>query len=129
MKDFFTEADSDNPWSQNKGWINVEKANRLLRERSKVVYGSPDVGWMVCKPIKGSDDDWHTHQALIFSIEPLEQDSAEKFLREWIEHAENMVPQLTQTPFIQRAKALLRLHSHKPHASNPSDSECAGERE
>lgn len=91
--DFFKESDSDNPWTQNKGWISIDKANRLLKECGIVVSGGTkilDNGTF--------DNPWDkipdgttprppdTHQGLLINIEPIEKDSAEKFVSDWLKH-------------------------------------------
>lgn len=120
MKPFFTEADCDSVGTVHieNGMlittgraISLDKANRLLSERGRVVTGhnyEGNASWwtgtdaMLCK---------HTHQALLINIEPIEQDSAEKLLKDLIvkyEIAHNVPGTgLGYNKFYERAKALL----------------------
>lgn len=60
-----------------KGWISLDKANRLLRERSVQAYGFIDTKFYV-DPDLAPDE--YKFQARVFAIEPLERDSAEKIV-------------------------------------------------
>lgn len=83
MKDFFTEADSGvgTVGSSGDSYISIRKANALIRERSRVVYGWKHTKGMTFGEWLDSDSD--THQALIICIEPIEKpDSAESLLGE-----------------------------------------------
>lgn len=97
MKPFFTKADCEipvleygdkRPWQ----WIHIDKANRLLSERGKVVYGpfkaeqafsGPEMtgGWFPQYHLRTNSSD----KALLINIEPIEQDSAEKILKVLVE--------------------------------------------
>lgn len=90
MKTFFTELDCDYYLHMNdpavRGTpcaISLDKANRLLSERGKVIYKQP--GWCGHSWQENLHDAGNrTHTALLINIEPIEQDSAEKVLRDLI---------------------------------------------
>src|SRR5271154_3383521 len=78
--EFFTKNDCYNPDSRCP-FIGLDKANRLLAERGKVVRGDEDSGWTHENHL----DEWdNTHEALLINITPIEQDSAEKVLRDFM---------------------------------------------
>lgn len=103
MKPFFTEADSDmkerfNGYETIEG-ISLTKANAKFDEwlsKGKVVFGTSPNGanttqWFTEKQIdKIHGLDWANHTALLVNIEPIEQDSAAKILRDLIEAAESL---------------------------------------
>lgn len=113
--DFFKPEDSDMSYrdAMHVKGITIEKANRLLRERSEKVFAhisraisfsnGPDVvdNWSSIK------QDTHEYQALLINIESIEQDSAKKILKEWVDYLTIRVPQVEDTEFIKRAKRLL----------------------
>jgi hypothetical protein len=91
---FFTEADCDcvkatvyYPGTRMEGGtrvsaISLDKANHLIQERGKVVYGlSADGDWMN----EAHHDSSDTHCALLINVEPIERpDTAELLLRDLI---------------------------------------------
>jgi hypothetical protein len=99
-KPFFTEADCDvreNVYhaayhaSTQQSGISVHKANALIRERAKVVYGrvDGDHGWFDSS--RGHfavdadslvDEGLSTHTALLICVEEIETDSAEQVLKD-----------------------------------------------
>lgn len=120
----FTEADCDviqrKPWTAVSGFagtctgvseifsISLDKANRLLSERGKVVTGSISNeplgrGLHVTQPfgeVTGSQD---THRALLICVEEIEQDTAEKIVADLIErNGSHSISKL-----IERARKLL----------------------
>lgn len=62
--------------------ISIAEANRLLRERGKIVKGldADAFGWSFQQIWPGQ----HTHQALLINIQPVENDSYEKFVRDFL---------------------------------------------
>lgn len=78
---FFKETDRE--LIVDGGYISIDKANRVLRERGTVVYGS-NIGrhWTVSQSVVD------VNQALLINIEPIEKDSAEKILADWTAHLE-----------------------------------------
>lgn len=108
MKDLFTAKDFEGAFMNATNIADI--ANTLLKERGQVVTARLHGPWYLennFDSVHDSEARTHCVQALLINIEAIERDSADKLLREWIEHAEKMVPQLAQTPFIQRAKKLL----------------------
>lgn len=98
--------------------ISLDKANALLAERGKVVYGAHgpkgdasdiaewDIGGVYCDNFK------HTHRALLINIEPLEaEDSAESLLKEYLIEYERFLrgegDHIPVTPWVIRVQALL----------------------
>lgn len=79
MVKFFSESDCDSWAKDGEPRISIKKANRLIQERSKVVYG---VGNSWVNKLHDSID---THQALLICVEEIEKDSAEKVLVDLIE--------------------------------------------
>lgn len=125
IKPFFTEADCDvradlyyNIDFREKAGrtqttcISLDTANRLLEERGKVVYASGDEKYWQDKKdahlrIRVNQDGLlvdSTHQALLINIEPIEQDSAEKILRDWVDECKKYQ---VSSELIERAKKLL----------------------
>lgn len=121
MKPFFTEADCDIKYDTE--WIlacnpprrkiitglSINEANRLLQERGILAYGTKDsLGLISVSQAHGGHgagpSEYQTHQALLINIEPIEQDSAEKVLREFIE---TWPDDCGDHGLIKRAKALL----------------------
>lgn len=112
MKDFFKESDFCATETKvgfdrhsNYPRYACEIANRLIRERGKVVRSRGGELWdaLVVYPE-------HIHTAILLNIEPIEQDSAEKILRDMISwHDMPYRPESYDVtfPFIDRAKALL----------------------
>ena len=91
-----------------KKYISFDKANRLLRERGKVVYRdkyppSRDCVpiWLEQKKIAGV----FSHQALLICLEEVEPDSAEKILAD-LSAATAAVPLHKLQEFLDRAKKL-----------------------
>jgi len=82
-----------------KKYISLDKANRLLRERGRVVRTNPKYispgHWA---PIFSDGD---THQALLINIEPIEKDSAEKILDDLIK-IQPIAYDLGHAPIIHR---------------------------
>lgn len=120
--EFFKQSDADNPWAKSKGWITIHKANRLLRERGKVVYGRVDGnrGWfdnpndhgsLVTVFSHGGQDKppeaiESTNLALLVCVEPIEKpDSAEKLLEDLIKRVSCNHGELSE--LVNRAKKLL----------------------
>lgn len=69
--------------------ISLSKANRLLRERGQVVtgyfetmksFGAEFSNWTT----EASGDKRDSHRALLICVEPLEQDSADKFVKDFV---------------------------------------------
>lgn len=107
---FFTEADCDmNRLSigRTEGSISIDKANRLLSERGKVVKSYGEFNEWYANGASGLLD--NTHQALIISIEPIEQDSAEKILQLIVSNSFRNEAYAVMVPgeIIERAKKLL----------------------
>lgn len=95
-KPFFSESDCDLPpnikfedqscyakWFPGEKYLSLKKANRLIQERAKVVYGvyvssenGGDEMHMSDKPNPDFDD----YQALLICVEEIAKDSAEKVL-------------------------------------------------
>lgn len=111
MKSFFTEADCDvngkSDWRQQACLgISLDKANRLVEERGRVVYGQIDGDGpyqFSALQVKASVHGEDTHQAFLINIEPIEQDSAEKFVRDLVSASNHPFSE----PWMDRAKALL----------------------
>ncbi len=115
MKPFFVASDSDNPWVQNGEWISITKANRVIEERSTVIYSdAPGSGyWQVVKdshvklrvnnPLSLNDS---THQALLINITPIEKlDTAEGLLKELLECS--ITISMDKANLLSRARKLL----------------------
>ncbi len=102
MKPFFTEADCDS-LDNGAPCLSIDEANQLLEERGKVVFGQWD---RIADHWHFNDEkiDYHTHKALIICIEPIEQDSAEKILREILGGTKSAEEWCNWT---ERAKAIL----------------------
>lgn len=119
-QDFFTEKDFSNAVNMDiarayRGkYVSLENvlmiSNRLLRERGVIVKAN--FNW--------KDAEWHpnypgdaaTHQALLICVEPIEKDSAESLLREYVErvgdcHAPVWDTMEQKKSFVDRAKKLL----------------------
>lgn len=81
-------------------------ANRLILERSKVVYGQ-SCGDLINWYNNHSVADNHT--ARLICIEPVEKESAEKILREYVNWADGFLMKTGEDPFswVERAKKLL----------------------
>lgn len=114
MSEFFTEADCDrlaehipneDCWIQKLNAdfehaagirsfdrvISIEKANRLLAERGKVVRGDEENGWVQENHWGEWDNDY---SALIINIQPIEaEDSAEDILRDFVIRYANLKPE------------------------------------
>lgn len=107
MSEFFIEEDfKDFP---NASKI-VIKANCLLRERGVLVTGSARglLGTTtITKPFSDNTGLSDTHQALLINIEPIERDSAEKVLAEFVACCEVGDPKLRWGELVSRAKKLL----------------------
>lgn len=123
MKDFFKESDCDvtrtidyrHATSLDSGIItclaiSIEKANRLIRERGKVVYGCErkpgemNREWL--RPVTENNVPiGSSHTAILLNIEPVEQDSAEKFVADFYE--KGVCDEMNYQDLFQRAKALL----------------------
>lgn len=120
-KDFFTAADCDQ-YTNCDAAITLPRANALIRERSTVVYGAPD-------DMTGGGTIWETHQleqdklvdthtARIICVEPIEQDSAEKLVREILERTDKTYSPMwannvEREEWLDRAKALLAKEKSK----------------
>lgn len=115
MKDFFKESDCEplvfrqngNSFTLNlpkpNSYISLEKANRLLHERGKVVRSRGGELWdaLVVYPE-------HTQQALLINVEAIEdEDSAESLLRDLITEMDKWNSAFCGSPLYTRAKALL----------------------
>lgn len=88
MKPFFNETDFSVDYSRELRQDMADRANRLLEERGKVVYGhadDPDMGWTE-NLMEGVED---THQALLINIQ-IEQDSAENFLKDFMNYCKSL---------------------------------------
>lgn len=93
--------------------ISLDKANQLLKERGKVVYGqmfSTKSGSFTTSllPDKG---DWpfsHTHRALLINIEPLEApDSLEKVTSDFLKMWDDKAREMNLAPIEKRFRTLL----------------------
>jgi hypothetical protein len=87
--DFFKESDCDYSvdWQFTQGTekaraISLSRANALLKERGRVVFGQPGEHWT------NAGDQYHTHTAILINIQAIETDSIEKILREFIKQAD-----------------------------------------
>lgn len=119
MKPFFNESDCDvlgNKWVEKDNsntiqigcpGISLEKANRLIQERAKVVYG---FGTESDPSLFGYDSELisnDTHQALLICVEEIAKDSAEKFVSDFAYELETKVPFYFQK-WADRAERLLK---------------------
>lgn len=96
-KPFFSESDCDSWAKDGHPRISITKANCLIQERAKVVYGRVDgnFGWLdICMESS-------THQALLICGEEIEKDSEIKILKDLI----NVTHPIADV--INRAKRLL----------------------
>lgn len=124
-KPFFTEADCDlgqqyftfNGASRIGAGLSLKKANHLFDEwlaKGKVVWCSLDVikGTPLAEVWYGDNPRSHTHIAILVNIQPIEQDSAEKVLKDWCDkYQEHTIPNseviYSMRSIFDRAKALL----------------------
>lgn len=90
MSEFFKAGDFDDcgNWLKHPSEV-ASKANRILEERSRRVYGSPvespEKSTVPYEPNRFDNEGVeHTHTALLVDIRPLENDSAESLLREYL---------------------------------------------
>ena len=93
-----------------KKYISFDKANRLLRERGKVVRTNPK--YMSAYHWAPIFSDGDTHQALLVCIEPIEQDSAEKIFED-LAKASLFITVPRMEEFIERAKWQTKLQQEK----------------
>lgn len=90
---FFSKSDCDLPpnikfedqscyakWFPGEKYISLNKANRLIQERAKVVFAVPGDRWG-----ESYDPTYDTHQALLICVEEIFKDSAEKILKTLME--------------------------------------------
>lgn len=112
MKPFFTQADCDIDYDpgcfiqpdRSKWAITPEKANRLLQERGKVVYGKSENPYDWQNYPIAQTCGTHNYRALLINIEPIEEpDSAEKIVAE----IANFRPGFSWVNIIERAKKLV----------------------
>lgn len=113
MKDFFTEADCDCCYPR-ASCISLTKANVLFNEwlsRGTAVYGKMHAEDYGLFSTSKNDPNWgytDTHTALLINIEPIEQDSAEKFVKDFNEVMNREIKPIGKlASFITRAKRLL----------------------
>lgn len=116
MKPFFTEADCDEYTFGPGGYsgppcISLNKANGLLSQRGKVVYTFEDSEYLVAHKNWRKED---THTALLINIQPIEQDSAEKLVKDFISECEkleirpNSFTTMDLSDLYERAKKLVK---------------------
>jgi len=108
--EFFKPSDCESPVADHRAqayrtdMIPLDKANRLLKERGKVVYShrsSLEIGgWY-----PGAVEPNPTHSALLINIEPIRKDSAESLLKEILDHHVQMKDQPLN--WVDRARKLL----------------------
>lgn len=107
MSEFFKPEDY-NVESERFGLcLTIDKANRLLRERGTVVYGSKNES--LDESFQGnwfrSAFERATHTALLIAIEPIERDSESKIVEDLLKwQCESSMHELDQ--LIDRAKRL-----------------------
>jgi hypothetical protein len=76
-------------------------ANRILRERSQVVYSATQEVWVDHHPEP-------SHTALLIAVEPLRKDSAESLLKEFVEaHTDGAYTPRGLAAFLERARKVL----------------------
>lgn len=107
MKPFFAEADCEylalyNSSNDIKA-ISLDKANRLLSERGTVVYsGAEKLVWKT-HPF----NNLHAHTALLIHIQPIEQDSAESFVKDFITCYQTRNQEIGLPELFERARKLV----------------------
>lgn len=110
--DFFSEKDcdqkvhrrTDDSGMEITDCISLERANRLLRERSKVVSCKNVFGGLWDERIAGYDPKGATHTALLINVQLIPRDSAEKIVERLAEM--NVSNSLWLNELIDRARAL-----------------------
>ena len=125
-KDFFSEADCDLNVSRydqttheyiitlaapSLSGISLDKANRLLRERGRVMQGFENASGGFSFHEKANDglrnEEYDTHQALLICVEEIEKDSVESLLKKLIEIGPAFYAHDGVIDLIERAKKLL----------------------
>lgn len=117
MKPFFSESDCDT-WAKDGPRISLAKANRLIQERAKVVFGRVDgnhgffdkIRYHFAVAAGSTIDGGSTHQALLICVEEIEKDSAESLLRDYLIQYEQFLKcgkSISVAPWVTRAKRLL----------------------
>lgn len=103
MKPFFTEADADDTLHFCRV-IRLAKANRLINGQSMTGWICKDANEVMTMHMAQPADATHTFQ--YFNIEPIEQDSAEKIVRDLAELCQGESVEKIMDIW-HRAKALL----------------------